>query len=151
MLEKQIPSPVKLICGIIYSQEDIYHKTIFDLERKFGQIDLQSQRIDFDFTDYYYPEMGKPLFRKFISFKKLRSPCQFINIKLFCLNIEKKYSKKNKRTVNIDPGYINEAKVVLTTTKDFSHRIYLSKGVFAEVVLYYKNNNFCLIRPKLYI
>jgi hypothetical protein len=66
-----------------------------------------------------------------------------VEIKLFCLRLEKKLSILGKRTINIDPGYITEAKLVLTTTKDFHHRIYLGKGVYAEVTLYYRNGGFC--------
>ena len=86
--------------------------------------------------------MGKPLSRRFISFKKLRKPEQFVKIKLYCLKLEKKFALNLQRQVNIDPGYINEAKLILTTTKDFAHRIYLGRGVYAEVTLSYLKDNF---------
>lgn len=143
MLHKQLPLPVKFICGFIYSDETAYCGALGNLESRFGRIDFQSQIIDFDFTDYYYSEMGKPLWRRFVSFKKLQNPDAFSKIKSFCINVEKKYARTEKRKVNIDPGYINEAKLVLTTTKDFSHRIYLSRGVYAEVTLYFSKGEFC--------
>ena len=59
------------------------------------------------------------------------------------MKIEKKYVVEGKRKINIDPGYLNEAKLVLTTAKDFSHRIYLGKGVYAEVTLYFHKGKFC--------
>ncbi|MFH1504396.1 MAG: DUF4416 family protein [Candidatus Omnitrophota bacterium] len=142
MLHTHLPLPVKFLCGFIYSQDEIYRKVKVILAKKFGKIDFESSTINFDFTDYYCPEMGKPLFRKFISFEKLKKPSDFVNIKLFCIKIEKKFSHAEKRKVNIDPGYINEAKLVLTTTKDFSHRIYLNKGIYAEVTLYYADRGF---------
>jgi hypothetical protein len=134
--------PVKFICGFIYSKEETYAGVRKKLQKKFGKIDFESEAIDFTFTDYYYKEMGKPLFRKFISFEKLKDPGIFVDIKLFCIKIEKKYSKNGEREINIDPGYLNEAKIVLTTTKDFHHRIYLGKAIYAEVTLYYSNGNF---------
>lgn len=143
MFPTQLPFPVKFICGLIYSQDDVYDKVRDGLEKKFGKIDFESQAINFDFTDYYYAEMDKPLFRKFISFEKLRAPSAFVNIKLNCIKTEKKYSFRGKRKINIDPGYLNEAKLILTTTKDFSHRIYLDKGIYAEATLYFKKGNFC--------
>ena len=142
MLYTQLPLPVKFICAFIYADKDAYSKTEIILEKKFGKIDFQSQEIDFNFTDYYHQEMGKPLFRRFISFKKLRKASDFVAIKLFCIKLENKFAQKKQRRVNIDPGYINDAKLVLTTTKDFSHRIYLNKGIFAEVTLHFANGKF---------
>ncbi len=46
------------------------------------------------------------------------------------------------RAVNIDPGYITPANVILASTKDFSHRIYLSKGIYAEVTTIYRKEGF---------
>ena len=137
------PKPVKFICGFIYKDETVYLKVKKIMERKFGSIDYESDLINFNFTDYYYEEMGKPLFRRFISFKKLKSPSEFVRIKLWCVKIEKKFSEEKRRRINIDPGYISESKLVLTTTKDYYHRVYLGKGIYAEVTLYYKNKNFC--------
>ncbi|MCF7870327.1 MAG: DUF4416 family protein [Candidatus Omnitrophica bacterium] len=142
MLKLNFPKPAKFIAAFIYANEIVYQKTKKILTKKFGKIDYESEQLNFDSTDYYQSEMGKPLFRKFISFQKLKDPAQFIKIKLFCLKLEKKFSKNSLRTINIDPGCINQAKLVLTTTKDFAHRIYLGKGIYAEVTLFYKGGRF---------
>ncbi|MCF7887354.1 MAG: DUF4416 family protein [Candidatus Omnitrophica bacterium] len=142
MLKLNFPKPVKFIAAFICTNNIIYQKTKKILTKKFGKIDYESNEINFNSTGYYNPEMGKSLFRRFISFKKLKDPAQFIKIKLFCLKLEKKFAKNNKRTINIDPGYIHEAKLVLATTKDFAHRIYLGKGIYAEVTLFYKDSYF---------
>jgi hypothetical protein len=142
MLYTKRPFPVKFICGFIFSKEDIYVQTKKNMEKKFGRIDFESNVLKFDFTDYYQKEMGSPLFRKFISFERLIDPQEIIKIKLFCIKLEKKFSVEEKRKINIDPGYLNEAKLVLATTKDYFHRIYLGRGIFAEVTLYYRKNNF---------
>ncbi len=142
MLNLNFPKPVKFITAFIYNNDIIYQKTKKIIVKKFGKLDYESDKLNFDSTNYYQPEMGKPLFRKFISFQELRDPAQFIKIKLFCIKLEKKFAKNNKRTINIDPGYIHKAKLVLTTTKDFAHRIYLGKGIYAEVTLFYQNGEF---------
>ncbi len=142
MLKTQLPLPVKFICVFIYTTEEIYQRAKVILEKKFGKVDFESEKIDFNYTDYYCPEMGKPLFRRFISFKKLRRPEQFISVKLYCVKLEKKFALNSRRRINIDPGYLTDAKLVLTTTKNFSHRIYLGKGVYAEVTLRYLKDNF---------
>lgn len=105
----------------------------------FGKTDSKSRDIPFNFTDYYSPEMGEGLFRTFASFETLRPPSEFLEIKLRCVDIEKKFSVEGKRRINIDPGYLSESKLVLLTTKDFSHRIYVGKGIYAEVQIYFRN------------
>jgi hypothetical protein len=142
MLQLQLPVPVKFICGLIYGSEEIYRAARKILEKKYGRVDFENETINFDFTDYYCPEMGKPLLRRFIAFKKLRRTEEFVAIKLFCLKLEKKFAVNRKRRINIDPGYLNEAKLVLTSRKDFAHRIYLGKGIYEEVTLAYRKNSF---------
>lgn len=139
-IQKEIPA--KLICGLIYSNEEISKDAKMSLERKLGKIDFESKVLDFNFTDYYENELGKDLKRQFISFQGLISPSKLSSIKRFTNKLEKRFSKNGHRMVNIDPGYLNGSKLVLATTKDFSHRVYLSKGIFAEVTLSYRGNSF---------
>lgn len=136
------PEPVKLIMGMIANDVELFEKVEAMLERKFGKIDFKSHIIDFNFTNYYEKEMGKGLKRKFISFEKLILPSEIVRVKLYTNKIERKFSDKGKRNVNLDPGYLNEGKVVLASTKDNLQRIYLGKGIYAEVTLYYRNKNF---------
>ncbi|NQT90341.1 MAG: DUF4416 family protein [Candidatus Omnitrophica bacterium] len=137
--------PVKLIAGIITSSEERFSKTAKALKRLFGPIDFISQLIDFDSTDYYQKEMGQGLKRRFMSFKRLIDPARLAQIKLTTNKLEKSLFKGIKdpsRPVNIDPGYITEAKLVLASTKDYYHRIYLKNGIYAEMTLCYKDSSF---------
>ena len=142
MLNPTKPGKVKLIIGFLYSSNDLYDKAKKSLEKKMGPTDFESNIIEFRFTDYYREEMGSNLKRRFVSFKRLIQPEDIVQIKLFTIKIEKKFSILNKRRINIDPGYLNEAKILLSTTKDYSHRIYLDKRIFAEITLIYKNRGF---------
>ncbi|MCM8830890.1 MAG: DUF4416 family protein [Candidatus Omnitrophica bacterium] len=142
MLQLKYPVWVKYICGFIYSHQNIYNQAKQILIKKFGEIDYESNEIVFNFTNYYSKEMGELLWRRFISFKKLYDPAKLISFKLVCLKVEKKFAINNNRRVNIDPGYISSAKLILATTKDYYHRIYLGKGIYAEVTLHYQNNTF---------
>lgn len=142
MLKLQFPPKVKFVCGFIFSGAAFYERAKKALIAKFGPLDFESEPIRFDFTDYYCAEMGGDLTKRLVSFRNLRGPDEFVNIKLFCVRREKRYARGGSRTVNIDPGYLNEAHLVLTTTKDFYHRIYLGKGIHAEVTVYYKNRRF---------
>lgn len=135
-------NPVKLFVGFIFKDEDIFNKVRPILIKKFGKIDFESQVIDFNYTDYYQSEFGKSLKRKFISFKNLVNLEDIYAIKIFTNKLEEKLSTNSKRLINIDPGYLDLAKLVLLTTKDYAHRIYLNKGIFAEITLFYQDNSF---------
>ncbi len=87
--------------------------------------------------------MGPGLQRQFISFKKPISPLELVRIKLWCNAVEqRRFSSGGKRCVNIDPGYLTLSKLVLATTKDHQHRLYLGKGIFAEVTLRFRDKTF---------
>lgn len=118
------------------------NKAITTLKKRFGGIDFESEAMRFDYTDYYDEELGTGLKRKFISFKKLVDPGDLAGIKRCTNRIETSISAAGKRSVNIDPGYLDMAKLVLATAKDFNHRVYLSSGIFAEVTLYYAKGSF---------
>ena len=149
------PKPVKLIAGFIFKDKTLYQRAKSAMLRRFGASDFESTIIDFNFTDYYAPEMGTGLKRAFISFKKLIKPNDLAAIKVFTNALEEKLAYKRhtdfsfkagcvlyKRRVNIDPGYVDMAKLVLASTKDYSHRIYLGKGIYAEITLRYQNKSF---------
>jgi len=136
------PNRVKLIVSIFSSDPGQFLKAKSALKRIFGRIDFESSVLDFVHTNYYYEEFGKELKRKILSFKKLINLKNIYNVKLRTNALERKFSKLGKRTVNIDPGYIDLSKLVLFSTKDYSHRIYLDKGIFSEVTLFYKEKSF---------
>jgi hypothetical protein len=136
------PTPVKLIIGLIFKDEEFLKKTEGILRRHFKGIDYESPIIPFNYTDYYQKEFGIGLKKKFISFTKLIPSQQLAAVKVLTNKIETKLSQKNCRKINIDPGYLTLAKLVLASTKDYSHRIHLDKGIFAEVTLVYQKNGF---------
>jgi len=139
---RKYSSLVKLIIGLIYKDEAVFIKVRNKLKRKFGTIDFESDKIDFNYTDYYQTEMGEGLKRKFVSFTKLIPIQDLYRIKLFTNRTEVKFSVAKSRTINIDPGYLDLAKLVLASTKDYAHRIYLGKGIFAEITLSFRGDSF---------
>jgi len=134
---------VKLISGLISNDEALLDKIGCRLEKRLkNKIDFKSDIIDFNYTDYYDEEMGLSLKRRFLSFKKLVRLETLSKVKLETNDIEKRFSVNGKRSVNIDPGYVDMAKLVLLSTKDYSHRIHIGDGIFAEVTLHYKDKRF---------
>ena len=136
------PAQVKLIIGFIFKDEGFFKKSERIFRRHFGPIDFESPILPFIYTDYYQKEFGSGLSRKLISFKKLIPSQRLAAIKILTNKIENKFFLKNQRKINIDPGYLTMAKLVLASTKDYSHRIHLNKGIFAEITLTYQNKNF---------
>lgn len=133
----------KLICGIIANSKEMLEKGLTVLKENFGDIERRSKIIPFDFTNYYESEMGKGLIRQWTSFLNLIKEDEIKDVKLKTIGLEKRLaSEDGRRNVNIDPGYISLSKLVLASTKDYSHRIYLGDGIFAEVTLIYKKGAF---------
>lgn len=134
---------VKLIAGLLSSNEDMFDRAGLLLEKKLNnKIDFRSDVMDFDYTDYYANEMGGNLKRVFLSFDKLVRLQNIEKVKLLTNKIEEKFSSRGKRAINIDPGYIDMAKLVLFSTKDYSHRVHAGNGIFAEVTLHYKDRHY---------
>lgn len=138
----RICPPVKLICGLIFREDEVLNKAMTHLVRRFGKIDYESETLAFIYTDYYAKEFGTDLRRKFISFARLIDPAGLYRVKLFSNNIEERLSRASFRLINIDPGYLDLSKLVLASTKDYSHRIYLNKGIFAEITLSFQDKSF---------
>jgi len=144
MAQPKLALDVKLFAAVTFNNKEVYEQIKSILEEKFGSIDTFSAIYDFTYTQYYAKEMGVNLQKQFLGFEKLIRPESLPDIKLMTNEIEQKFSQENKRQVNIDPGYLTGAKVVLATTKNFDHRIYLSKGIYGDVHLRYRRNKFHL-------
>ena len=136
------PEKALLFIGTLFSNEDYYIEARQSLERIFGEIVMETPVIRWEFSDYYKDELGEPVYRRFIFFKNLMEQENLSTIKLTTNEIEKNLSSDGKRNINLDPGYLTPAKIVLASTKDYSHRIYLKDGIYAEVTLIFKKGQF---------
>ena len=142
-------APVKLFIGVLVANSKFIPQVEERLIGAYGAIDHRSDVIPFDFTDYYENEMGDLIDRVFFSFERLIEADQLPEIKRQTNQFEDELapllrtsSASVKRPVNLDPGYIEQAKVILASTKNFYHRIYLGGGVFGEVTMHFKNNTY---------
>lgn len=130
----------KLLIALMYSNKDIYNNAISLLIKRFGEIDRESLEYKFNFTNYYEKEMGSNLLKRFVTFKELIDAEELKKIKLFTHKIEEKFSMNNKRLINIDPGYITKTQLVLASFKEKPRKIYLGKGVYADLILLFKKD-----------
>lgn len=137
MAEPKRFAPAKLVCGIIFRENSRYETAKARLVETFGTIDHESPDFPFDLTDYYAPEMGTELKRKFVSFRKLVAPQRLAGIKLRtnAMEAELGRGRGGRRRVNVDPGILTGAALFMATAKDFSHRVPLRRGVFAHLEL----------------
>jgi hypothetical protein len=135
--------PVKLVFSVFAPAVGILNDTINRLSAFYGQPDFISRQIPFDYTDYYNPEMGAALVRRFLSMEKVIRPEALPDIKLTTNEIERESAVDDRRQVNIDPGYLSPAHLILATGKGYSHRPYLRDGIYADLTLIYQGKKFC--------
>jgi len=137
------PHPVKLFVGMLSHDTTIFNELGQKLSDIFGPVDLESPVWPWEHTTYYEREMGEGLRRKFIFFERLIEPSMISDIKLKTIELEGEFlNDAGGRRINLDPGYLDAAKLVLVSTKDFSHRMYLDNGIYGEVTLIYSKNNY---------
>lgn len=108
-----------------------------------GPLVLESPRFAFTETPYYEPSMGPTLQKTFFLLAPLYDPAALVDTKLRTNAWEEEYARSaghpELRPLNLDPGYLTLGKLVLASTKDYTHRIYLDRGIYAEITLYYKH------------
>jgi hypothetical protein len=139
------PSPPEralLFVGTLYQDEQylsIAKKKLIDF---FGEMIMESPSLEWNYSHYYRDELGWPIKRTFLFFKNIMNPETLADMKLITNDIEHQLSSNGRRTINIDPGYVTLSKVVLASTKNYSHRIYVGKGIYAEVTLVYRDGRY---------
>jgi len=137
------PHPVKLFVGMLSGDISLIEQLAGDLSEIFGPVDFLGPVLPWEHTRYYEKEMGRDLKRKFVFFSKLMHPAALADIKIKTIALENRFlNEKGGRRINLDPGYLDAAKIVLASTKDFSHRIYLDKGIYGEVTLIYSGKDY---------
>lgn len=132
------PLPAKLLVGLLYPR-DVPTLKSWAKERLsglWGAIERESEDYPFDCTDYYR-EISPALLRCFFSFAGLRRPQELPDWKLAAIALETQSADASRggRRVNIDPGYLDGARVALASTKDHAQRLYLRDGIYAEITL----------------
>jgi hypothetical protein len=137
-----IPKPVKLIIGIFLKDKSLFPSAVRMLADRYGSVDMVSRWFPFDLTDYYESEMGTPLLRRMMAFELLIRREDLTAIKVETNTLESRFALDGKRRVNLDPGYVSREHVVVATGKNFSHRIYIGQGIYADLTLLFQNGVF---------
>ncbi len=133
---------VKPIFGLIATSQTALDKAIEAITTRWGTIDEKTVPIPFTFSKYYNREMGDGLLRQWLSLEQLILPDALAPMKHMTNEMEDSFRINSKRSVNIDPGYLGLSKLVLASTKDFSHRIYIGNQIYEETTLLFRANKF---------
>lgn len=112
------------------------------LEGVFGPMAWTGLVYPFEETNYYEREFGTGLQRTFCGFQALVSQDRLVEAKLKAIELEREWSILEKRRLNLDPGLLTPERLVLATRKNFTHRIYLGSGVFADLTLIFQAGSF---------
>jgi hypothetical protein len=143
MADRQAPDPVKAFVAILGARPEQRAHAADELALRLGwTIDLRSDPAPFGHTSYYEEEMGGELERQFFAFEALVSPEALVELKTQAAGVEEAMAVDGRRTVNLDPGYLDYNKVVLASFKFCGQKVYLREGVYADVVLLYTRGTF---------
>lgn len=133
---------VKLLVSILASDHEQLNHVLRRLTELYGFPDVVGSPLAFHYTDYYAPEMGPALIRRFVSFERLIRPEALPDIKIATNGLEDEQTEEHCRKVNLDPGYISSAHLVLATGKGYTHRPYLRRGIYADLTLVFRDKTF---------
>ncbi len=134
--------PAKLVIGFIMKDRALFEPLGVELSADFGAVDMVSSWMPFDYTTYYEPEMGTPLSRRLLTYKKLINQDDLPEIKLTTNRLEQSLAQSGRRRVNIDPGYLLYERFVLASGKNFCHRIYIGRSIYADLTLIYQQGRY---------
>jgi hypothetical protein len=138
----QLPKKVCLICAVCYQSTELKDQALDKLQNLYGPLWRISELLTFTHTHYYEKEMGDDLKKLYVSFAEPVDPGDLAKIKRSTNALEQQWCTGGGRKINLDPGYIELAKLVLASTKNFSHRIYIGEGIYGDVQLVWQAGRF---------
>ena len=141
-MRRNYPEEAVIFIASLFSSQEVFNNAAPRLRDLFGRVYYESTPMPWNFSAYYNGELGAPLYRHFMFFENIVDPVFLVDAKLALCEIEKEFSICGNRRINLDPGYMSLAKVVLASRKNYSHRIYLGRGVFCELELFYQEGRY---------
>jgi len=142
MSTRKIPCRGKLVVSAIYRDARFLEAAIPRMAEILREVRPAGPEFPFDWTEYYAEEMGSPLFRRFLVGEVPVPRDALPDIKIGLEQIERDLAVDGRRTVNLDPGLLTPENFLLATGKNFSHRVYLRDGVFADLELVFRGGEF---------
>ncbi len=136
------PSSCKFILGVLRHSSVDYPTILKKITESFGVIQTKTEEFVFG-SEYYKPEMGEGLKKSFLSFEGVVPRSILPERKIASVKLEDFFAKPDgSRLVNLDPMILSLENVIIATSKNFSHRVYLGQGVFGDLALIRKREGF---------
>ena len=140
MSRPRAPLPAKLVCSVLSADLDRHWPALAAaLQDRFGPVEIAYPAQAFAFTHYYDRELGTPIVRRLLAFARLVPQEALANVKLATNALEDAFAGPDgRRRINLDPGLLTQERLVLATGKNFTHRIYLGRGIFGDLTLVFQ-------------
>ncbi|MBU1229674.1 MAG: DUF4416 family protein [Proteobacteria bacterium] len=143
------PSPGKLVLSVLAAADwwaDAWPDFRAGLVERHGPVDYETPLLPFDHTAYYNQELGRPphgeLFRRLLGFARLVPLDGLVAVKLATNTDERGQARPDgSRRVNLDPGLLTLERLILASGKNFTHRVYLGQGIWADLTLIYNRKS----------
>jgi len=136
------PPQAKLVLGLLFRDRDVRRKALEILTERLGPLDFLTEATPFTYTDYYFREMGGELYRQTAAFLRLLPADRLADVKWLTQEVEDRLAVQGKRRINLDPGLLGEERLVLATGKNYTHRIYLKEGIYADLALVFRKGSY---------
>ncbi|MBI4518876.1 MAG: bifunctional phosphopantothenoylcysteine decarboxylase/phosphopantothenate--cysteine ligase CoaBC [Deltaproteobacteria bacterium] len=141
MGEPRSPEAVQLVAGLLAATPALLAEARAALSAEFGPLEAASAPYRWSESSYYSEEMGAEIWRQFVSFAACVDAGDLAAVKQRTNAMEGRWRSPQGRRVNLDPGYLADNKLVLASTKDAAHRIYLGGGIYAEATLHFAHGS----------
>lgn len=142
MSAPRLPLPGRAFLSVLGARWEAFWPALrVELEGLLGPADYESAPIPFSHTAYYDAELGTPVLRRILSFARPLPLDGLPEIKLATNGLEDRWRGKDGRLFNLDPGYVTQERLVLATGKNFTHRVYLARGIWADLTLIYQGGD----------
>lgn len=145
MSSRNVPSPAILVVSAVFREWRFLEAAFPRVLEVVGEAEFRGPVFPFDRTEYYSEEMGKPLFRRFLVAAEPVPRDSLPGIKIGLDAVENELSQEGRRTVNLDPGLVTPENFILATCKNFTHRVYLRDGVFADLTLEFRGGEYRIL------
>lgn len=143
MHAKYSPSEGSLFFALLWNDKTCQINGLLDMIAKdWGAITQKYEVEFFPMSSYYSKEMGEDLKRMFLQVRGSYKRKSLITAKTWSMEKEREYAQGEKRSVNIDPGLLLLEQALLISTKPYSHRIYLSQNLYAELLYIFESGTY---------